>query len=177
MLAAQPNLLNRCLRILIDLLLLLNLLILLALPWLLSAVYDHPRLLGQLEAPVEWVNPDAASGPEYPSDLPRSSYPFYLAFLYVCGASTAWLLTEGHRILRRIEHGQPFTADQASAFRRVAGAFAALAVAFAVKILFYNTLLTMFCCALFWLLILIALVLSQVFRQAFEVKSENDLTV
>lgn len=177
MLITGKRSLSSFLRIVVDLLLFLNILALLLLPWLLQAVYENPTLLQQLEAQVEGNGPDSTLRSEYPSDLPESSYPFYLGFLYVSGLSTAWLLFEGHRILRRMERNEPFAAGQSVSFRRVGCSFGVLVGVFAVKIATYNTLLTMFCCALFLILVLTALILSEVFRQAYVVKSENDLTV
>jgi hypothetical protein len=162
------------LRILIDLLLLFNLIALILLPWLLTQLYTHPELLLQLEHAEARTIDNAV---RYPGDLPPSSYPFYLAFLYGAGLCTAWLLAEGHLILRRLERGDPFAAGQTNAFRRIGLAFCLLAALFAVKCLFYITLLTLFCAALFVLLAMIALVLAEVFRQAYLVKSENELTV
>jgi hypothetical protein len=164
-------------RIVIDLLLILNILALILLPWLLDVLYDNPTILAQLDRQSGQTGPDINLQSEYPADLPFSSYPFYLGFLYAAGCGTAWILLEGHLILRRLEKGQPFAKGQPGSFRRVAAAFALLAISFAVKIVFYNTLLTMFCCALFALFILIALILAEIFRQAYIVKTENELTI
>lgn len=168
---------SRLLRFAVDLILIVNILALLMLPVWLSAVYKDPGLLSQLERQTTQTVPDSTFQSAYPSDLPESSYPFYLVFLYISGLGTAWILFEGHLILKRIEKGQSFVAGQSGSFRRVAGAFGVLALAFAVKIFTYNTLLTMFCCVLFILLVLIAWILSEIFRQAFTFKSENELTI
>ena len=169
--------LSRLLRIVLDLLLVLNVLALVLLPWMLNAVYRDPSLLQQLEVQTAQSVPDIVIRSEYPSDLPKSSYPFYLGFLYVCGFATSWVLAEGHRILRRMEKNEPFAAGQSASFRRVGAAFGLLAAAFAVKIWAYNTLLTMFCCALFLLLILTAVILAEIFSQAYAVKTDNELTI
>ena len=169
--------LSRLLRIVVDLILVLNILTLILLPWLLTVVYRQPDLLAQLEQRTGQSGPDITLNTEYPADLPKSSFPFYLGFLYISGLSTAWILIEGHRILRRLEKGEPFAAGQAGSFCRVAGAFSMLAAAFAIKIGMYNTLLTMFCCALFLLLILVAVILAEIFRQAYAVKTDNELTI
>jgi hypothetical protein len=165
------------LRIVTDSCLLLNLAALLALPWLLSALYANPDLLAQLDPHLSQYGPDAIVRPGYPADLPPSSYGFYLGFLYAAGCATAWILLEGHLILRRLEKNEPFAAGQAGSFRRMAGAFAVLTLCFAVKIAAYNTLLTLFCCAVFLMLTLIALILAGIFQQAYKVKTENELTI
>jgi hypothetical protein len=169
------NSLASLLRILLDVLLVANILVLILLPILLNAIYDNPSLLTQLEP--QGVSDTLESRGEYPPDLPASSYPFYLIFLYAAGLGTAWILLEGHRILRRLERGEPFASGQAASFRRVSWAFAWLTAAFTVKVIVHNTLLSMFCAGLFLLLVLIAQILGEVFRQAYLVKTENELTI
>lgn len=160
MLITGKRSLSSLLRIVLDLILTLNLLTLIVLPFLLNAIYQSPMFLVQ-----------------YPTELLPNGYAFFLGFLYAAGLGTAWILLEGHFILRRLEHNQPFAARQSDSFRRVGLAFVWLAVVFAVKIVFYNTLLTMFCCALFVLLVLVAVILAEIFSQAYQVKSENELTI
>lgn len=169
--------LSTLLRLLLDVILVVNILVLVLLPFLLTALYRDPGILEQLDRHQASTIPDSGLRSDYPADLPPSSYPFYLAFLYAAGMGTAWILTEGHFILRRLEKNQPFARRQAGSFRRVGLAFGWLALVFAVKIIFYNTLLTMFCCGLFVLLALIGMILSEVFRQAWQVKTENELTI
>lgn len=169
--------LSTLLRIILDIVLIINIITLIFLPFLLTALYQDPGILEQLDRYQSSVNPGSSLRSDYPADLPPSSYPFYLGFLYAAGLGTAWILTEGHLILRRLEKSQPFAERQAASFQRVGIAFFWLAVVFAVKVVFYNTLLTMFCCALFILLALIGMVLSEIFRQAYQVKTENELTI
>ncbi len=164
------------LRVFVDVLLVVNILVLIFLPRLLTFLYENPVLITQLDLYSRTdIAPGAAVG--YPSDLPANSYPFYLAFFYASGIGTAWLLLEGHLILRRLENGNPFAAAQSHSFFRVACACGILLVTFIAKVLTYNTLLTSFCTIIFLLLVLIALILSEVFRQAHQVKSENELTI
>ena len=177
MLITGKRSLSWLLRIVLDLILILNILTLIVLPLLLNAIYKEPDLLLHFEQQSPDLLPDSTSRMEYPSDLPPASYPFYLGFLYAVGLGTAWILLEGHFILRRLEKNQPFADRQSASFKRVGLAFAWLAVIFVTKIILYNTLLTMFCCALFVLLVLVALILSEIFSQAYQVKSENELTI
>lgn len=165
------------LRYAVDIILLLNLLTLLLLPWLLNMVYDNPNLLNQLEPADNPDGPEITIYDEYPSDLPPSSYPFYLTFLYLSGFSTAWILVQGHRILLRLERGQTFSAGQNISFRHIAMALFLLSIVFFVKIFVYNTLLTMFCSVMFFLFALISLVMADIFHQAWQVKTENELTI
>lgn len=185
------------LRLLTDLLLLLNILALVLLPVLLPEIYRNPAVLAPFDGPgllprrtaatasaqpapgSSAASQPAASLPAaaYPSDVPPDSYPFYLGFLLATGIGTAWVLGEGHFILRRLERGQPFAAGHAASFRRMAIAFALLTLAFAVKVLFYNTLLTIFCTLLFVVLLVICLIFADIFHQAWLVKTENELTI
>ena len=168
--------LTTVLRLILDLVLVLNLLTLIFLPFILDALYRDPGILQQLDSsPALW--PDEAGLRSITLRFATGSRPFYLVFLYASGLGTAWILTEGHFILRRLEKNQPFAKQQVGSFRRVALAFAWLTLVFAVKIIFYNTLLTMFCCGLFFVLALIGLILSEVFLNAWQVKTENELTV
>lgn len=165
------------LRTITDLLLILNLLALIGLPWILSGLFANPDLLAQLSPGTGLA---AAAG--YPvsgirSDMPASSYTFYLIFLYFSGIGTGWVLVEGHLILRRLEKGDPFASGQAGSFRRMSAACALLAACFAVKIIRYNTVLTMFCGVIFLILVLITLIMAEIFRQAYIVKTENELTI
>jgi len=170
------------LRILTDLLLLLNILALVLLPVLLSEIYRNPALLAPFDGPgLLPVRPASTapgqSAPVYPSDVPPGSYSFYLAFLYATGIGTAWVLGEGRFILRRLERNQPFAHGNAASFRRMSLAFALLTLAFAVKVAFYNTLLTVFCTLLFVVLAVICLIFADIFHQAWIVKTENELTI
>ncbi|MDD2579798.1 MAG: DUF2975 domain-containing protein [Eubacteriales bacterium] len=173
----EPNRLTSILRWLIDGVLLINLLTLIGLPWILKLIYNHPDLFFQLELGHNLIGDGYSSAELYPSDMPLHSYTFYLVFLYLSGICTAWLLFEGHIILRRLERGWTFAPEQHRSFQRASLSLFLLCAIFVVKIFFYNTLLTMFCAALFLVLGLIAMTLADVFRQAWQVKSENDLTI
>lgn len=169
--------LTKLLRVITTALIILNVLSLLILPLILTELYQNPALIIQLDRPGAVSGPDIHLEPGYLSDLPAQSYPFYLGFLYACGIGTAIILLQGYQILRRIERGEAFCAAQAGSFRWLAGAFFWLAAVFLVKIVAYITLLTIFCCLLFCLLGLVGLILADVFRQAWLVKSENDMTI
>lgn len=175
--AVRHQRLSYFLRIVTDLLILLNLIALVTLPLILTAIYRNPALLIQLEPTTSITGPDVSLQPVYPSDLPMASYPFYLGFLYVAGLGTAIILIQGHRILRRIERSEPFTAGQGPSFRIMAISFFGLAITFLVKIFTYNTLLTMFCSLLFVILGVVSLILADVFHLAWQVKTENELTI
>lgn len=107
-------------------------------------------------------------------------------FLWLCGACTAVILWQAKRVLDTILAGETFTFGNAANMRRAAvGSFAVSAAALARTVwgmchyrsarplLTYNTLL----CPLFLLAGLLFLVMSALFRQAAELKAENDLTI
>jgi hypothetical protein len=177
MLIVGKRSLSNFLRILTDLILVLNILTLLLLPVVLTAIYENPELIVQLDRSADKTGPDIRLRSEYPADLPSASYPFYLVFLYASGIGTACILLQGHQILRRLERSEPFSHQQARSFRFMSFAFFLLTITFAVKIVFYNTLLTMFCCLLFLIFSLVCLIMADIFRQAYLVKSENELTI
>ncbi|MDW7656152.1 MAG: DUF2975 domain-containing protein [Bacillota bacterium] len=177
MIHAKTKRLSRILRILVDIILVLNLIALILLPFLLKLIYDQPVLFEQLERIESEDTPDIRLDNEYPADLPPESYPFYLGFLYVSGICTAWLLLEGHLILRRVADEDPFHARQGRSFRHMAIALFILSLTFGVKIIVYITLLTIFCAIVFFILGFVALLLADLFHQAWQVKSENELTI
>ena len=160
----------------IDLILILNVLALLLLPFLLNMLYEQPELFGLISPRVGEENPAGLVSHDYPADVPPDSYPFYLVFLYACGFGTAWILFEGRRILKRVAQGEPFHARQSQSFQHIGLALGLLTAAFTVKIFIYNTFLTLFCTA-FFILVFVALLLADLFRQAYLVKTENELTI
>ncbi len=142
-------------RLLNDLLLVLNTIVLLTLPWLLAITYDS---LSQIYYMVE-------------------SYRFWLLFLYPCGLFTLLILILGHRILRNLEGRKPFARRNFRDLKRLGFVFLLLCLAFVVKIFFYSSILTIFCAGIFLVLTLLAWLLSETFRQACEIWEEHQLTI
>ena len=177
MLITGKRSLSTVVRYLADLLLIMNILALLFLPLILTALYENPQLLVQLDQAASERVPGSSLQSEYPSDLPPESYSFYLGFLYASGLGTALVLSQGHRLLKRFERNQPFARSQASAFRIMSAAFFWLSLAFLIKVFFYITLLTLFCFMLFLFFGVVCLILADVFRQAWQVQTENDMTI
>ena len=107
-------------------------------------------------------------------------------FLVICGICTALILLQGLRVLGTILTGAPFLAENGVSLRRAAVCcflIAAAALARVVWGLFYygsvaplltyNALFV----PIFILGGLLCLVMSALFRQAAELKAENDLTI
>ncbi len=117
----------------------------------------------------------------------NSGYTFMLAlFLVVCGIGTAVILWQGKRVLDTILSGNPFSLDNAGNLKRAAiCCFLISGMAF-VRLVWgmldyldldplfsYNALFV----PIFLMGGLLFLVMSALFRQAAELKAENDLTI
>lgn len=107
-------------------------------------------------------------------------------FLLFCGVCTAVILWQGKRVLDTILKGNPFVMDNARSLKRAAvccfaisgAALARLAWGFACSqsiapLLTYNALFV----PMFLMGGLLFMVMSALFRQAAELKAENDLTI
>lgn len=142
-------------RILTDVLVIGNVGTLLFLPWVLRFLYDL------------WLT----------SDYFREDFRFMMIFLYASGFLTLGVLVFGHLILRTIEKGTPFDPRNAGYFRYVGVFFLLLAASFFVKLYFYGTILTFFCAGVFVIFALLAMIMSEVFRQASIIWEEHQLTI
>ena len=107
-------------------------------------------------------------------------------FLVVSGICTAVILWQGRRVLRTILRGAPFSPENAVSLRRAALCAFVIAGAALARVIFsvcyfrspqpllsYNALFV----PLFAMAGLLCLVMSALFRQAAEMKAENDLTI
>lgn len=108
------------------------------------------------------------------------------AFLLVCGVCTAVILWQAKRVLDTIIKGDPFLADNAGNLKRAAVCCFVISGAALVRLVWslcyfrspaplatYNALFI----PLFLMAGLLFLVMSALFRQASELKEENDLTI
>lgn len=113
-------------------------------------------------------------------------WPVLTLFLLVCGSCTAVILWQGKRVLGTILKGDPFVMDNAANMKRAAiccfgisgAALARLIWGFATyrsiaPLLTYNALFV----PIFLMGGLLFLVMSALFRQAAQIKAENDLTI
>ena len=107
-------------------------------------------------------------------------------FLVVSGICTAVILWQGRRVLGTILRGEPFSAENAVSLRRAAVCSFVIAGAALARVVFsicwfrspqpllsYNALFV----PVFAMAGLLCLVMSALFRQAAEIKAENDLTI
>lgn len=113
-------------------------------------------------------------------------WPVLTLFLLSCGTCTAVILWQGKRVLDTILKGNPFVMDNAKSLKRAAvccfvisgAALARLIWGFVyyqsiAPLLTYNALFV----PIFLMGGLLFMVMSALFRQAAELKAENDLTI
>ena len=107
-------------------------------------------------------------------------------FLVVSGVCTAVILWQGKRVLETILRGEPFSMENAVSLRRAAVCAFLIALAALARVVFgllfyrslaplltYNALFV----PIFAMFGLLCLIMSALFRQAAEMKAENDLTI
>lgn len=107
-------------------------------------------------------------------------------FLWLCGACTTVILWQAKRVLNTILKGEPFALDNAANMRRAAVCSFVISAAALVRtvwgLCYYRSAAPLFTynalfCPLALLAGLLFLVMSALFRQAAELKAENDLTI
>ena len=170
----------------IEITLIINIIVLVLLPLILQAIYANPGLAERSGYPQEIVS-DVSGSAGYESadnirtsffnEIPEESYLFMLIFLYASGGLTAFILLSLRKILNNLANNIILDRSNAGAFRRLAFACFALVVTFIVKMIFYNSFLTMFCFFVFIVIAMFSLVLSEVFSQGAVIKDENELTI
>ena len=107
-------------------------------------------------------------------------------FLLFSGVCTAVILWQGLRVLDTILRGEPFSLENAVSLRRAAVCSFVISAAALARVVFslwlfrslapllsYNALFV----PIFAMFGLLCLVMSALFRQAAEIKAENDLTI
>ena len=115
-----------------------------------------------------------------------NQYVVLTLFLLLCGICTAVILWQGKRVLDTILKGNPFVMDNAKSLKTAAiccfliagAAFLRLIWGFVyyqsiAPLLTYNALFV----PIFLMAGLLCMVMSALFRQAAELKAENDLTI
>ncbi len=113
-------------------------------------------------------------------------WPVLTLFLLSCGTCTAVILWQGKRVLDTILKGDPFVLDNAKSLKRAAVCCFVISGAALVRVIWglayyqsiaplltYNALFV----PIFLMGGLLFMVMSALFRQAAELKAENDLTI
>lgn len=113
-------------------------------------------------------------------------WPVLTLFLLFCGVCTAVILWQGKRVLDSILRGNPFAMDNAKSLKRAAMCCFLISLAALLRLIWgfvtYQSILPLLSYnALFVPIFLMGgllfLVMSALFRQAAELKAENDLTI
>lgn len=104
-------------------------------------------------------------------------YWFLLPFLYLTGFLALIIVNELRRIFKTLNRKDPFRTDNVKSFRRLSICCFAIAFLYVVKILVFNSFLTIILFMVFIIGGFFLLILAEVFRQAVMVKEENDLTI
>ena len=191
--------LARVLRVLVMIIFVCNILALFAVPMLAVAQWSNVE-----GGAVEW-GLTALEALLNPETRPESSvwlgYMFMLSwpavfgeaytavltlFLWTCGVCTAVILWQGKRVLDTILKGEPFTLNNAANMKRAAVCCFVISGAALARLIWglvyyasirplltYNALFV----PVFLVGGLLFLVMSALFRQAAELKAENDLTI
>lgn len=102
---------------------------------------------------------------------------FLLGFLYITGIVCLGLVNEIRKIFKTLNRRNPFMLDNVKSLNHIGVACFIIAAAYILKIFFYNSVLTAIITMVFIIAGLFSVVLAEVFRQAIEVKEENDLTI
>ncbi len=170
----QPEKLAYILKWLTLAVLALNLLVLPALPFLLSLRYNY---LTHSKSILTFIPLDSAMLP---------AYLFSLCFYFLCGVCSAVLLWQGFRLLKNIARHRAFAMENSHYMARVSmclftvSALALIRTAvwlsyqsFAQVLMAYNTLFV----PVFFIAGLLFRILAGLFRDAAIIKEENDLTI
>lgn len=171
----------------------LNVLVLVALACNVIAVYMVPTvvLVGGAQTlianPEQWGGLRGATAAWTHGWIWFSSYEWGLTlFLVFSGVNTAVILYQARQVLQAILRGEPFSVENAASLRRAAVCCFLIAAAALARVIFsvcyyrsplplatYNALFV----PMFAMGGLLCLVMSALFRQAAELKAENDLTI
>ena len=104
-------------------------------------------------------------------------YWFLLPFLYITGLLALMILYNLRRILKTLGRKNPFMADNVKSLQYIAVSSFIIAVLYIVKVIFFNSFLTIIMAMVFVIAGLFTIILAEVFHQAVKVKEENDLTI
>lgn len=109
----------------------------------------------------------------------RSSenYNFLLGFLFITGILALAVVNEIRNLLKNINKRNPFIRANVKSLNRIAVSCLLIAACYVIKILFYNSFLTIIITMVFIITGFFSIILAEVFQQAVIVKEENDLTI
>lgn len=104
-------------------------------------------------------------------------YWFLLVFLWVSGFLYLGIVYELRKMFKSLNQREPFRRENVASLKKIAVLALWVSAIYVIKIVFYISLLTMVIAMAALSVGLFALIIGEVFRQAVEVKEENDLTI
>ena len=105
------------------------------------------------------------------------NYYFLLGFLFATGIFALVVVQEIRKLLKNLNKRNPFIMDNVKSLNRIAVSCLIIAACYVIKIIFYNSFLTIIITMVFIIAAFFSIILAEVFRQAVIVKEENDLTI
>lgn len=105
------------------------------------------------------------------------NYAFLLAFFAITGVFALMIVYQLIRIFRTLNRHDPFQWDNVRSLKRMALASFLISAGYVVKMIFFNSFLTVILVMVFVIAGFFSIILAEVFRQAVAVKEENDLTI
>ena len=105
------------------------------------------------------------------------NYYFLLGFLFLTGIMALVVVNEIRRLLKNLNQRNPFIRANVKSLNRIAISCLLIAACYLIKIIFYNSFLTIIVTMVFIITGFFSIILAEVFRQAVIVKEENDLTI
>jgi len=144
-----------CLKIILEVVLILGMLVIIMLPFV-----------------FRWLSEDI-----FNTYFMSNSYYFSLIFVEVCGIVMWFLLNEIRKIFKTLEKEEPFIENNVVHLKRSAKLCLVLGILFLVKTILDFSLLSPVMMICFFIGCLFLLVLAAVFEKGIKVKSENDLTI
>lgn len=105
------------------------------------------------------------------------NYDFLLGFLFITGILALAVVNEIRKLLKNINKRNPFIRENVKSLNRIAVSCLLIAACYIIKILFYNSFLTIIITMVFIITGFFSIILAEVFQQAVIVKEENDLTI
>lgn len=105
------------------------------------------------------------------------NYNFLLGFLFITGILALAVVNEIRNLLKNINKRNPFIRANVKSLNRISVSCLLIAACYVIKILFYNSFLTIIITMVFIITGFFSIILAEVFQQAVIVKEENDLTI
>jgi hypothetical protein len=109
--------------------------------------------------------------------ISSENYYFLLGFMYLTGIFCLIIIFELRKIFKTLNRRNPFMMDNVKSLNRMAISAFIIAASYIIKIIFFNSFLTVIITMIFIIAGLFTVIFAEVFRQAIEVKEENDLTI